>query len=85
MDTVVSTCTCTSGSNQVRINHDLRQGADFLFTFAPCSVGPVCSKQTGLGLWFWFQIGVTVSNKCIVCYNHGHHGTCNNQTLPRMI
>ena len=46
---------------------------------------PVCSKQTGLGLWFWFQIGFTVSNKCIVCYNHGHHDNCSNQTLLRMI
>ena len=46
---------------------------------------PVCSKQTGLVLWFWFQIGFTVSNKCIVCYNHDHHGNCSNQTLLRMI
>ena len=23
-------------------------------------LGLVCSEQTGLGLWFWFQIGFTV-------------------------
>ena len=36
------------------------------------SMGPVCSKHTSLGLWFWFQIGFTILNKCIVSYKCGH-------------
>ena len=43
--------------------------------------GPVCSKQTGLGLLFWFHC----LKQIIVCYNHGHHDNCSNQTLLRMI